>query len=174
MSGSVFNRILVGWDASAGAIAGLRLAIRLTADEGARLTALAVVPGYDHLEDHDQRRRAAEQVRTPLQQVFDKVVDASLPERDPRPSLQFVQAPDVAQVLDGYARTHPIDLVVVGLHGREGLLHPRMGHVASHAVRSGSCPVLVMPDPDRISPVEPAGSKINALFHPFRHRENSA
>lgn len=171
MPGPLFGRVLVGWDGSTGATAGLTLALRLTAADGGRVTALAVVPGYAHVEETAERERAIEDVRAPLREAFESVVAAAELSPGQHASLEFTEAVDVAGALDQYAASHPIGLVVVGLHGREGLLHPKMGHVASHAVRVSHCPVLVVPDPGRSAagPGWTEPSRIASLFHPFRH-----
>ncbi len=46
-----------------------------------------------------------------------------------------------------YAQEQDIDLIVLGTHGRSGLMHLLMGSVAENVVRKASCPVLtVKPD----------------------------
>lgn len=46
-----------------------------------------------------------------------------------------------------YAKEHDIDLIVIGTHGRSGLVHLLMGSVAENVVRKAPCPVLtVKPD----------------------------
>lgn len=171
------SRVLVGWDGSAGASAGLALALRWTAAQGGQVTALAVIPGFVHVEDADERRQAIEDAQAQLQAAYDSVVGAAELTPDQRTSLEFVEAVDVAKALDRYADAHPVGLVVVGLHGREGLLHPKMGHIASHAARTSRCPVLVVPEPGRPashpSDDDSAGSKLSGLFHPFRHHPGS-
>jgi universal stress protein A len=41
------------------------------------------------------------------------------------------------------------DLVVMGTHGRRGLSRMLLGSVASHVVRTSSCPVLVIPPAEK-------------------------
>jgi nucleotide-binding universal stress UspA family protein len=41
------------------------------------------------------------------------------------------------------------DLVVMGTHGRSGIKHALIGSVAERVVRTASCPVLVVPPPER-------------------------
>lgn len=41
-----------------------------------------------------------------------------------------------------YAKAEKIDLIVVGTHGRSGLIHALMGSVAEKVVRKAPCPVL--------------------------------
>jgi len=46
-----------------------------------------------------------------------------------------------------YAKDMDIDLIVIGTHGRSGLMHLLMGSVAENIVRKAPCPVLtVKPD----------------------------
>ena len=47
------------------------------------------------------------------------------------------------EIID-YAREHSIDLIVIGTHGRSGLMHILMGSVAERIVRKASCPVLTV------------------------------
>lgn len=47
-----------------------------------------------------------------------------------------------------YAKTHDIDLVVLGTHGRGALSHLVMGSVAERIVRTAPCPVLTVHDPE--------------------------
>ena len=43
-----------------------------------------------------------------------------------------------------YARETDIDLIVIGTHGRSGLMHVLMGSVAERIVRKSPCPVLTV------------------------------
>jgi nucleotide-binding universal stress UspA family protein len=43
-----------------------------------------------------------------------------------------------------YARENEIDLIVIGTHGRSGLVHVLMGSVAERIVRKAPCPVLTV------------------------------
>ncbi len=47
-----------------------------------------------------------------------------------------------------YARDTGIDLIVMGTHGRGGLMHLLMGSVAEKVVRKAPCPVLTVRDPE--------------------------
>ena len=48
-----------------------------------------------------------------------------------------------------YAKSAPIDLIVMGTHGRTGAAHVLLGSVAEQIVRSARCPVLVVRSPER-------------------------
>lgn len=43
-----------------------------------------------------------------------------------------------------YAKANEIDLIVIGTHGRSGLVHALMGSVAEKVVRKSPCPVLTV------------------------------
>lgn len=47
-----------------------------------------------------------------------------------------------------YARDEAIDLIILGTHGRGGLMHLLMGSVAEKVVRKAPCPVLTVRDPE--------------------------
>ena len=47
-----------------------------------------------------------------------------------------------------YARSHDVDLIVVGTHGRGPLAHMIMGSVAERVVRLAPCPVLTVHSPE--------------------------
>lgn len=48
----------------------------------------------------------------------------------------------VAEVISEVARTHHIDLIVMGTHGRRGLAHLVMGSIAERVVREAPCAVM--------------------------------
>jgi hypothetical protein len=60
-------------------------------------------------------------------------------------SLEFLEGDQVAEALLSYSLQHGYELLVLGLHGNEGEIHRKLGHVASHVVKAGCCPVLLIP-----------------------------
>jgi universal stress protein A len=59
-----------------------------------------------------------------------------------------------AQGIVDYARSVPIDLIVMGTHGRSGVSRLFIGSVAERVVRLAPCPVLTVHCPQR----EPGGA----------------
>jgi nucleotide-binding universal stress UspA family protein len=55
---------------------------------------------------------------------------------------------DPADAITQYARSANIDLIVMGTHGRTGLSHLLIGSVAERVVRTASCPVLTIRQPE--------------------------
>ena len=52
-----------------------------------------------------------------------------------------------AEAIVEYAKTHTIDIIVMGTHGRRALAHLLMGSVAERVVRMAPCPVLTVRHP---------------------------
>ena len=63
---------------------------------------------------------------------------------DGKPIFRDVRVgPAFMEIID-YAREKSIDLIVIGTHGRSGLMHILMGSVAERIVRKAPCPVLTV------------------------------
>jgi nucleotide-binding universal stress UspA family protein len=54
----------------------------------------------------------------------------------------------VADVLQGYARRHDVDLIVMSTHGRTGVSRLSLGSVTDSLIRHTSIPVLVVKSPE--------------------------
>jgi nucleotide-binding universal stress UspA family protein len=63
-----------------------------------------------------------------------------------RTVLEVSDAP--AQTIADYAKTHAIDLIVIGTHGRTGMSQLLLGSVAERVVRIAPCPVLTVRHPE--------------------------
>jgi nucleotide-binding universal stress UspA family protein len=53
----------------------------------------------------------------------------------------------VADVLEGYARRHDVDLIVISTHGRSGLSRLTLGSVTDSLIRHTTIPILVVKPP---------------------------
>jgi universal stress protein A len=70
------------------------------------------------------------------------VVGVGLPDSD-RITLATRLGPISDQIV-ACASDNEIDLIVIGTHGRRGVMHALMGSVAEAVVRTASCPVLTV------------------------------
>jgi nucleotide-binding universal stress UspA family protein len=139
------RRILVGWDCSPGAAAGLRAAAALAADGTAVVVVLAVLKPAPPTEDAaDGATDFGERQRFALE-TFAKAKEGLPGALRDRVSLQFAESGDAAGTVCEYAQQHGFDLLVLGRHGAGGVFHPRLGHVAATAARKCSLPVLLAP-----------------------------
>ncbi len=83
------------------------------------------------LEPEESARQALESWNDPAYEAARKVVRTIV---TGTPFIEIVR----------YARENQIDLIVVGTHGRSGLMHSLIGSVAERVVRKASCPVLTV------------------------------
>jgi nucleotide-binding universal stress UspA family protein len=175
MFAPAFSHVLVGWDASPAAARGLTLACRMTPFPGGTVTALSVVPPFAHIEADSDRARAIDDAQAPLREAFEQLLAPLALAPEQRVTLRFAEADRVPEILDRYTAEQLVDLLVVGLHGREGILHPGMGHVAKHVIKTSSCPVLVIPDEKTVGDtiyLRDSGhfaTTLKNLFRPGRH-----
>lgn len=63
---------------------------------------------------------------------------------DGKPVVREVRVGAAFMEIIDYARDNEIDLIVIGTHGRSGLMHILMGSVAERIVRKAPCPVLTV------------------------------
>lgn len=142
-------RILVGWDGSADARRALRFATHLGTNLHAEVTAVAVLKRPAHIECPDE---AAEHFRSRRLEIF-RQMDTVF-ESAGRSSVSYHREAidadvDPATELTRYADEHAFDLLIVGRHGVDGAVHPRLGRVTGHLVASSHCPVVVVPGDPR-------------------------
>jgi universal stress protein A len=140
-----FKRILVPTDFSSTSDAALDYAKALARRFGSTLTLLHVVElpaSYNpeaavvDLEALRQmaHRDAQRSLRVQLLPKERDAFDATFTVLDGAPVSQIVR----------YAAEYDIDLIVMGTHGRTGLVHVLLGSVAERTVRTAPCPVLTV------------------------------
>lgn len=134
----MFARILVPTDFSAPSEAALAYGQKL-ADQFAATLHLLHVAENPFLRAASGDRRSHEEA--PARWLEDRLRDAdrrrgavAIVEQSDEPGSEILQ----------YARSHDIDLIVMGTHGRTGLARAALGSVAESVVRAASCPVLTV------------------------------
>jgi nucleotide-binding universal stress UspA family protein len=148
----MFNHILVPMDFSAPSDAALECARAVAVQFAGSLHLLHVaedpyralysaevfVPEIEGLRDEiltDTTRRLNERLRpsdvTTLHATAEAIIGT--------PAMSIVE----------YAAGHDIDLIVMGTHGRGGMSHLLMGSVAERVVRTATCPVLTVREPEK-------------------------
>jgi nucleotide-binding universal stress UspA family protein len=139
-----FRRILVGWDGSRDAQHALRVATHLAAEMGAEVVVLGVLKRHPHAEaPDDASEELAERSLEVVNEIEVSAKQAGLPSAA-RLRTETVEADNPAVALGPYASEHAFDLLVVGRHGLDRAMHPRVGGVTEHQVRHSPCPVLVV------------------------------
>jgi nucleotide-binding universal stress UspA family protein len=143
---SIPKRILVPLDFSEPSMRALAYAKTLGEAVGASLELLHVVPNpyvadpsglymalpQNLLDDFEREARAR----------LDETLTSE--ERKTFKAQSTVRTGDPLVAIVEHARVTPIDLIVMGTHGRTGVSHFFVGSVAERVVRSSPCPVLTV------------------------------
>jgi nucleotide-binding universal stress UspA family protein len=143
---AIVTRILVPIDFGPASEAALQCAEKLAARFGARVALLHVVEfeGAEWCSEpfaHDMpdtvaatRRDADFRLGLLLERLERMEIDATAD----------VVVGDAGRAIAAYARTHDVDLIVMGTHGRCGFAHTMLGSIAERTIRSAPCPVLTL------------------------------
>jgi nucleotide-binding universal stress UspA family protein len=145
MSAGQVRRVLVGWDSSPGAAAALLAAAGIADGEAGRVVALAVLRPVPRGEGGEEER-AAEMARHRHQaeESFGRARDTLAGATQARVTLEFAEGADAARALCEYADAHVFELLVLGRHGKGGVLRPRLGHVAETVAKKSGLPLLLL------------------------------
>ena len=141
-----FKQLLCPVDFSEPSISALAFAFSIAQESDARLTILHV---FDWPSDQELLVERAFDVPEFRRQIEDQArhrLDALIPvdARNwcvPEPKLRYGKP--YREIL-AVAETEPIDLVVMGVHGRNALDVMLFGSTTNHVVRRASCPVLTL------------------------------
>lgn len=144
----MFKHILLATDGSEASAHAAGLAVDLARTHGARLTALYVVDPYPYLGIGEANPMGFQAY---MSAAYDHAaqaharVSALCDQEGKRVELMLRMAEDVP-VIEGIlsmARDEGADLIVVGSHGRSGLMRMVLGSVAAKVVAQSPLPVLV-------------------------------
>ena len=146
------KKILLPTDFSDTADAALAYAAGLAADLGATIDLVHVfsdpyalsmsVPEVYAPVPADVRERVLTDLRAHLRARLDTIGGQGVTGTD------TIVTGLVAPTIVKYAADHAIDLIVIGTHGRRGVAHLLLGSVAEHVVRTATCPVLTVRQPE--------------------------
>jgi nucleotide-binding universal stress UspA family protein len=140
--GGVFRRLLVGFDGSREARYALRIARSLAADLGGEVHVLSVVTPRAHAETTEERMATLEEERRRVAETLSAQQPVNTWDRPP--ITHVVCDDDPAEAIAAFAIQHGFDLVVVGTHGSDQIMHRGVGRSLEALIRSHPCPLLVV------------------------------
>ncbi|HEY6418735.1 MAG TPA: universal stress protein [Candidatus Binataceae bacterium] len=151
-----FTKILAATDFSEDSTLALGYAEELARKFGAEISVLHVdqplapvmaSPELGPAMDLGAMTQIAEEQRVLAQRELDKIV-ARLRDSGLKARCQLKVGSPFLEVIHT-AQADGADLIVMGTHGRTGLVHVLMGSVAERVVQKAHCPVLTIRHPDR-------------------------
>ncbi len=132
------KKILFPTDFSHSSDAALSLATSLARDTGAKLL-------IAHVEEPPVAYGGGEMyygIPEPVEEDLRKMLKEVVPTDPNVPYEHHLVTGDPASAIVRLAKDEDVDLIVMGTHGRTGLLRMLMGSVAEAVVRRAPCPVL--------------------------------
>lgn len=142
---SAFNHILVPTDFGKASQRALEVALELAVQNGAKLTLLHVYELLEKDDDIDFEHLPEDRYR-PFDQAVRQPLDAALAlvhARLPAAKALFRSGHARERILE-VTRELGVDLIVMGTHGRRGILHALIGSVAERIVQLSPVPVLTV------------------------------
>ena len=138
--GLMYDTILVPTDGSDGATAAVEHAIDLAATHDATVHALyAADMQYSYDFDVGRLLEIIEKEgESVVEEVAERCQDANVD------SVTAVRRGDPSRVILEYADDHDADIIVMGTHGRRGLVRFLLGSVAERVLRLSETPVLAI------------------------------
>ena len=145
------KKILMPTDFSKYSDHAMQYAASLAKDFGAELFILHVVPEGDLRSMYDYP------ADFPLEQILNdqkKVAEQRFEEIVAEEAKRGITVTPLVYMGKAYeeiiqtAKSHDVDLIVMGTHGRTGLAHVLLGSVAEKVVRLAPCPVLTVKHPE--------------------------
>jgi nucleotide-binding universal stress UspA family protein len=82
--------------------------------------------------------------RHQAEESFGRARDTLAGATQARVTLEFAEGADAARALCEYADAHVFELLVLGRHGKGGVLRPRLGHVAETVAKKSGLPLLLL------------------------------
>jgi nucleotide-binding universal stress UspA family protein len=149
------RRILVPTDFSETSAAALRYAVALARRFGARVDLLNVSDYPVIADEADYPIRIFETMQNTAHDHLRRLLtEQEVKELRPDYAMRIG---DPAEEIVRYAHEHGVDLIVMGTHGREGVMRAVLGSVAETVVRRAPCPVLTVhhPEPEFVAAYEP-------------------
>ena len=148
-----WKTILAPTDFSAASNASVALAATIARTNGARLIVLNVVELHGGLSRDTLIHAPGASVPTTAGDFAREDAERHLAAQletlggglEPEPEIVFGNA---AESIVGAATRHNADVIVMGTHGRRGLVRALLGSVAERVVRTATVPVLTLPSPD--------------------------
>lgn len=147
----MYKHIVVAVDGSNTSFLALQHASELAVLLQAKLTLVTVANPTEYMAlapEFLQHGNYEETARVQGQEILDKSLAEAraqgVVELDSHMALSSKGAKDMAQLLVDFATEHGADAIVLGTHGRSGLMHLLMGSFAETVMRLSTLPLLVI------------------------------
>lgn len=137
-----YRTLLVPYDGSAFSRAALGRACELAGLDGARVTALYVIPRYEEMIGFMRTEGISARLAEEAQKIVADAVRIGA-ERGVTVETRVADGPAADRVVDEVKKSR-FELVVMGSHGHRGMERALLGSTAERVILNAPCPVLVV------------------------------
>jgi nucleotide-binding universal stress UspA family protein len=141
-----FEQILVPYDASDYANHAFNNALKIAEKFGSKITVLTVLGTKIEHSTGMSLERAIE-IQESKEDAATKILkdlEVLAKEKGVEFSFSVIYEPSPYKGIVNFSNSNPVDLIVMGSHGRSGVKKTLLGSVASGVVEHANCPVLII------------------------------
>lgn len=147
----LYKHLVVAVDGSRTSILALEHAAKLAALSDAKITLVTIANPAEYMAlapeflQHDSYESAAKAQGNEVLDHAEKIArEAGVKEVGQHLAVSTKGARDMAQQLVDFSEKNGVDLIVLGTHGRTGLMHLLMGSFAETVMRQSTLPLLIL------------------------------
>ncbi len=143
-----YSKILIAVDGSQCSMNAVNKGIELAKDLSANVMLLCIVDMTTMVDNAAVGAIIDKDVEVIFEDEADKLLD-SIMKKYPYNKITKIAEEGIArEAINSIAEKHKVDLIVMGTHGRTGVMHLLMGSVAEYVVRHSKVPVMVVTSPE--------------------------
>ena len=142
----MFSNILVPFDLSNQSIRAFKTALDLAKKYNSKITLLTCLEGdawhhmfYDSRADNELIKKQKKATLSQIAKLENSANKANITIKS-----QILKSISVVKDITTYVKSHKIDLIIMGSHGRTGVDKLILGSVANGVTQKASCPVLIV------------------------------
>ena len=144
----LFGNILVPYDGSKYSIHAFKIALDMAQRYDSKVTVLTCLakPAYRGVWYQDLRytKVILKQEEKSARENISKMIDSTKNKTDVPINFRIIPSLHIANKIVSFAKSHKIDLVIMGSHGRTGFNRILLGSVAQGVSQKIHCPVMIV------------------------------
>ncbi len=139
-----YSNILIAVDGSKCSMSAVEKGVELARDLSANVILLSVVDMTSMVDNAAVGAIIDKDMETVFEDEADKLLDVLMKKYPYEKTRKIAEEGIAKEAINSIAEEEKADMIVMGTHGRTGLMHLFMGSVAEYVVRHSKIPVMVV------------------------------
>jgi len=143
----LFRNILIPYDGSKYSIHAFKIALDMAQRYDSKVTILTCLPKpvYRGVWYYDSRYAKAVQKKEEksARENISKMIETAKKKTEIPVTVRIIPTVSIANQIVSFAKSHKIDLVIMGSHGRTGFDRVLLGSVAQGVSQKVHCPIMI-------------------------------